>query len=61
MAKLSEDDLHSMDLADALAGADLAVIVTAHPGVDPDAAVELVPQALDLRGVTRRSAGVARL
>jgi hypothetical protein len=50
-----------MALADALADADLAVIVTAHPGVDHDAAVAQVPLALDLRGVTQRSARVARL
>src|SRR3954470_24513223 len=33
---------------------DLAVIVTAHPGVDHAAIVESAPSALDLRGVTRR-------
>lgn len=39
----------------ALAGADAAVILTAHPEVDHDAVVERVPVALDLRGVTRGS------
>ena len=32
---------------------DLAVIVTAHPGVDHGAVVEQSPAVLDLRGVTR--------
>ena len=59
--KLPEHGLRSLPLADALADADLAVIVTAHPGVDHDAAVAQVPLALDLRGVTQRSARVARL
>jgi UDP-N-acetyl-D-glucosamine dehydrogenase len=34
-------------------GCDLAVIVTAHPGVDHGAVVEQSPAVLDLRGVTR--------
>ncbi|HEV7804543.1 MAG TPA: nucleotide sugar dehydrogenase [Solirubrobacteraceae bacterium] len=59
--ELAEHGLHSMPLADVLADADIAVIVTAHPGVDHDAAVAQVPLALDLRGVTQRSARVARL
>ncbi len=33
---------------------DLAVIVTAHPGVDHNSIVQAAPVALDLRGVTRR-------
>jgi UDP-N-acetyl-D-glucosamine dehydrogenase len=61
VARLPEHGLHSLPLGDALADADLAVIVTAHPGVDHDAAVAQVPLALDLRGVTQRSARVARL
>ncbi len=52
---LPEHDLHSVGVDEALDGADLAVIVTAHPGVDHDAIVERAPLALDLRGVTRRS------
>jgi UDP-N-acetyl-D-glucosamine dehydrogenase len=59
--KLPEHGLRSLPLADALADADLAVIVTAHPGVDHDAVVAQVPLALDLRGVTQRSARVVRL
>ncbi len=54
--ELPEYDLRSVPLDTALDGADLAVIVTAHPGVDHDAAVAGVPLALDLRGVTRRTA-----
>ena len=49
--------MRSLALEDALDGADLAVIVTAHPSVDHDAIVERAPLALDLRGVTRRRAG----
>ncbi len=59
--ELPEHGLRSTSLEDALAGADLALIVTAHPGIDHDAAVASVPLALDLRGVTRRSGGRAVL
>jgi len=59
--ELPEHGLRSQPLDDALAGADLALIVTAHPGVDHEAAVAQVPLALDLRGVTRRSGGHAVL
>ena len=52
---LAEQGLQSEPLKEALVGADLALIVTAHPGVDHDAAVASVPLALDLRGVTRRA------
>jgi UDP-N-acetyl-D-glucosamine dehydrogenase len=41
------------DLGEALEGADLAAIVTAHPGVDHEAVVRAVPIAVDFRGVTR--------
>ncbi len=54
--RLSEHDLECGSLDDVLDGADIAVIVTAHPGIDHDAAVAQVPLALDLRGVTRRTA-----
>jgi UDP-N-acetyl-D-glucosamine dehydrogenase len=54
---LPELGLHSTPLDEALDGADLAVIVTAHPGVDHEAIVERAPLSLDLRGVTRRRAG----
>ena len=59
--ELPEHGLRSTPLDEALAGADLALIVTAHPGIDHDAAVARVPLALDLRGVTRRSGGRAVL
>ncbi len=59
--ELPEHGLRSQPLDAALEGADLALIVTAHPGIDHDAAVERVPLALDLRGVTRRSGGRAVL
>ena len=61
VAELPEHGLHSEPLDDVLAGADLALIVTAHPGIDHDAAVAQVPLALDLRGVTRRTGGRAVL
>ena len=59
--ELPEFGLRSEPLDEALADADLALIVTAHPGIDHDAAVARVPLALDLRGVTRRSGGRAVL
>jgi UDP-N-acetyl-D-glucosamine dehydrogenase len=39
-----------------LDGADLAVIVTAHPGVDHAAVVQSAPRVVDFRGVVRRLA-----
>ena len=59
--ELPEHDLRSQPLGAALAGADLVLIVTAHPGIDHTAAVAQAPLALDLRGVTRRSGGHAIL
>jgi UDP-N-acetyl-D-mannosaminuronate dehydrogenase len=55
--ELAEHGLRSEPLEDV----DLALIVTAHPGVDHDAAVASVSVALDLRGVTRRTGGHAVL
>jgi UDP-N-acetyl-D-glucosamine dehydrogenase len=52
--ELAEHGLRSTPIDETLDGADLAVIVTAHPGVDHDAIVERAPLSLDLRGVTRR-------
>ena len=46
-------------LEDGLEGADLAVIVTAHPGVDHEAIARRAPLTVDLRGVTRKL-GLAR-
>jgi UDP-N-acetyl-D-glucosamine dehydrogenase len=45
--------LASVDLDQALHGADLAAIVTAHPEVDYERVVAAVPQVVDFRGVTR--------
>jgi UDP-N-acetyl-D-glucosamine dehydrogenase len=54
--ELPEFGLHSVGVDEAVDGADLVVIVTAHPSVDHDALVERASAALDLRGVTRRRA-----
>jgi UDP-N-acetyl-D-glucosamine dehydrogenase len=51
--ELAEQSLRSLDLAEALDTADLAVIVTAHPSVDHAEIVRRAPLTLDLRGVTR--------
>ncbi len=59
--ELPEYGLRSEPLEDVLADADLALIVTAHPGIDHDDAVASVPLALDLRGVTRKTSGRAVL
>ena len=53
--------LRSLELDEALAGADCAVIVTAQRGVDHDAIAARVPCLLDLRGVTAPAANVVRL
>jgi UDP-N-acetyl-D-glucosamine dehydrogenase len=53
--ELPELDLRSAGFDEALDGADLALIVTAHPGVDYDAIVDRAANVLDLRGVTRRT------
>jgi UDP-N-acetyl-D-glucosamine dehydrogenase len=50
---LPDYELQSLPLADALQDADLALIVTAHPGVDHELAAERARVVLDLRGVTR--------
>jgi UDP-N-acetyl-D-glucosamine dehydrogenase len=51
--ELPELGLHSADLDQALATADLAAIVTAHPEVDYANVVAKAPMTLDFRGVTR--------
>ncbi len=63
---LAELDLRSVPLDDALANADLVVIVTAHPSVDHELVARRARLLLDLRGVTRTrsasaSANVVRL
>jgi len=50
---LPEFGLASVDLDQALAGTDLAAIVTAHPGIDYAGVVATAPRTLDFRGVTR--------
>jgi UDP-N-acetyl-D-glucosamine dehydrogenase len=52
---LAEFALTSTPLEDAVADADLAVIVTAHPGVDHELIARRARLVLDLRGVTRAS------
>ena len=51
---IGRHDLQSVSLDDGLEGADLAVIVTAHPGVDHEAIARRAPLTVDLRGVTRK-------
>jgi len=61
--ELSGLGLRSVELAEGLDGADLAVIVTAHPGVDHEAVAASAPLVVDFRGVTRhlKAAGVVQL
>jgi UDP-N-acetyl-D-glucosamine dehydrogenase len=60
---LAELGLTSSLLEDALAGADLALIVTAHTDVDHELVARRARLVVDLRGVTRKleSANVVRL
>ncbi len=51
--ELSDDGLTSTDLDEALDGADIACIVTAHPEVDHERVVAEAPLVIDFRGVTR--------
>jgi UDP-N-acetyl-D-glucosamine dehydrogenase len=53
---LPDGNMESLGFDEALAGADLALIVTAHPSVDHDAIAERVPLVVDLRGATRKGA-----
>ncbi|MBN9623244.1 MAG: nucleotide sugar dehydrogenase, partial [Actinobacteria bacterium] len=53
VAELPAQGLESVDLEQGLAAADLLAIVTAHPGVDHEAAVKAVPLAIDFRGISR--------
>ena len=63
VAELAELDLRSTDLGEGLRSADLAAIVTAHPGVDYGEVVATAPLTIDFRGVTREieSANLIRL
>jgi UDP-N-acetyl-D-glucosamine dehydrogenase len=51
---LSEFGLSNMPLGDALESCDVAVIVTAHPGLDLDLLLDTAPLVVDFRGVTAR-------
>ena len=51
--ELPDFGLSSRPLEAALADADAAVIVTAHPGLDVRRVLELAPLVVDFRGVTR--------
>jgi UDP-N-acetyl-D-glucosamine dehydrogenase len=53
--ELVEFGLSSTSLEDLLGDTDLAVIVTAHPGVDHELVAQSAPTVVDLRGVTRGS------
>ena len=59
VAELPEFGLSSLPLEQAIADADLALIVTAHPGVDHDAIARRARLVVDLRGVTREAAAGA--
>jgi UDP-N-acetyl-D-glucosamine dehydrogenase len=60
---LPEFDMSSEPLDEALEGADCAVIVTAHPGLDVERVVREAPLVVDFRGVTRgiEAANLVRL
>jgi UDP-N-acetyl-D-glucosamine dehydrogenase len=51
--EVSELDLRSTPLTEALVSTDLACIVTAHPEVDYEQVVAEAPLVVDLRGATR--------
>ena len=53
VSALPEFELEGDALAEAIDGADVAVIVTAHPGLDVEAIVHGAPLVVDFRGVTR--------
>ncbi len=53
VAELPQLGLSSVELEPAAAEADLAAIVTAHPGIDYEALAAAVPVLVDFRGVTR--------
>jgi UDP-N-acetyl-D-glucosamine dehydrogenase len=57
--ELPGSGLRHVELPEALDGADLAVIVTAHPGVDHEAVARAAPATVDFRGATRHLRDVA--
>jgi len=58
---LVELDLRSLSLEEALADADLALIVTAHPSVDHELVSRRARLVVDLRGVTRSFSGTGNV
>ena len=58
---LAEFDLSSTPLQELLSDADLALIVTAHPGVDHAMIAQRARVVVDLRGVTRGGAPAANV
>ena len=58
--ELAEFGLTSVALEDALEACDVAVVVTAHPGLDIDLVLERAPLVVDFRGITPGS-GVPNL
>jgi UDP-N-acetyl-D-glucosamine dehydrogenase len=52
--ELADHGLRSVGLDEAVAAADLVVLVTAHPGVDHEQVARRAARLVDLRGVTRR-------
>jgi UDP-N-acetyl-D-glucosamine dehydrogenase len=63
VAEVPELGLSSQPLAEALAEADVACIVTAHPEIDYERVVAEAPLVVDFRGVTRgiRAENLVRL
>jgi UDP-N-acetyl-D-glucosamine dehydrogenase len=61
--QLADMGLSSLDLDEALRGADCAAIVTAHPGIDLEHIAHESPLVVDFRGVTRgiRTENLVRL
>jgi UDP-N-acetyl-D-glucosamine dehydrogenase len=57
--ELKSFGLRNTELDQALAGADIALIVTAHPGIDHDTIAASTP-TVDFRGVTRTQRAAAR-
>ena len=51
--EVPELGLQGVSVEEAMAGVDLSLIITAHPGVDHDEVVARSPLSVDLRGVTR--------
>jgi UDP-N-acetyl-D-glucosamine dehydrogenase len=51
--ELTDFGLRSAPVEEALEGADCAVIVTAHPELDPQVVLDKAPLVVDFRGVTR--------